>query len=112
MNQALLGLLFAILSPLFSSTATILKSGATKLLHPLLVTSFGAILGSAILLIFVFASREKISPKKIKSNLKEISLMTILRPLLGEIVFAYGLSLTGGIKAIFFTKAEPYFVLL
>lgn len=37
--------------------------------------------------------------------------MTLLRPLLGQLILVYGLSLTTGIKAIFFTKSEPYFVL-
>lgn len=37
--------------------------------------------------------------------------MVILRPLLGQLLLIYGLSLTSGIKAIFFTKTEPYFVL-
>ena len=112
MNEKYSGLIFAIASPFFSSIATILKSGATKLLHPLIVSSIGGLLGSVILLAFILLSKEKIDLDKIKSNLKNLTLMTILRPLVGVTVFAYGLSMTEGIKAIFFTKAEPYFVLL
>ena len=37
--------------------------------------------------------------------------MVILRNLMGQLFLAYGLSLTSGIKAIFFTKTEPYLVL-
>lgn len=111
MSEASSGLLLAILSPFFSSMATILKSGATKLLHPLIVTSLGALLGSLILLILIYFSKERINLEKIRSNIKEISLMTFLRFLAGELAFAYGLSMTEGVKAIFFTKAEPYFVL-
>lgn len=105
------GLLFAILSPFFSSIATIFQAGATKLLTPLIVASVGGILGSIALLLFVIISREKIDIKKIRNNWKDFSLMTLLRPLLGVTIFAFGLSATSAIKAIFFTKMEPYFVL-
>ena len=105
------GLLLAILSPLFSSIATILQSGATKILHPLIVTSIGGLSGSLILFILIFLAKEKVEYNKIRTNIKSISLMTLFRPLIGATVFAYGLSMTTGIKAIFFTKAEPYFVL-
>lgn len=106
------GLMFAILSPLFSSIATILQSGAVKLLHPLVVTSIGGLSGSMILFILIILSKEKINSQKIRHNIKDITLMTVLRPLAGATSLAYGLSMTDGIKAIFFTKAEPYFVLL
>jgi len=105
------GLLLAILSPMFSSIATIFQSGSTKLLTPLIVASIGSILGSIALLLIVIISREKIDTRKIRNNWKDLSFMTLLRPLLGVTIFAFGLSMTSAIKAIFFTKMEPYFVL-
>lgn len=104
-------LVLAVLSPLFSSISTIFQSQATKQIHPLAVTGIGSILGSLILFLILFIRKERLNLKKIKENRKAIIMMTILRPLLGQLILAYGLSLTTGIKAIFFTKSEPYFVL-
>ncbi|MBI2547128.1 MAG: DMT family transporter [Candidatus Aenigmarchaeota archaeon] len=112
MRRVHYGLVFAILSPFFSSIATILQSGATRHLHPLIIASMGGILGSLLLFIVILLTGEKINLTEIRKNLKNISLMTLLRPLAGTTIFVYGLSITEGIKAIFFTKAEPYFVLL
>lgn len=104
-------LILAILSPFFSSISTIFQAQATKLLNPLIVSSVGAVLGSFLLFIILFFRKGKINVKKLKSHSKEVIIMVILRNLFGQLLLAYGLSLTTGIKAIFFTKTEPYFVL-
>lgn len=104
-------LFFAILSPFFSSISTIFKAQAAKELSPVIVTSIGGLLGSSILFTILFLRKNKIDFKNLKNNYKEIIILTLLRPLLGELLLAAGLSLTTGIKAIFFTKTEPYFVL-
>ena len=105
------GLLFAIISPLFSGVATIFHTGAAKLLTPLVLASFGGLITSAIIFSFILLSKEKINKQDIKQNSKDIFIMTFLRPVVGATIFAYGLSMTDAIKAIFFTKMEPYFVL-
>jgi len=105
------GILFAILSPLFSSTATVFQTEAAKLLTPLVVVSIGGILGSITLFLMVKISGERIDGKTLRKNWKDLVSMTMLRPLFGGLVFAYGLSMTNAIKAVFFTKVEPYFVL-
>ena len=106
------GLIAAILSPFFSSVSTIFKSEAAKTLSPLVVVSFGGIIGSVILLVIAFIRRERISRKLIRENIKDLALLVILRFMLGEIIFTYGLVKTSAIKVIFFTKIEPYFVLI
>jgi drug/metabolite transporter (DMT)-like permease len=106
------GLLAAILSPFFSSVSTIFKSEAAKDLSPLIVVSFGGIIGSIILFIIAKFRREKISNQLIKNNLKDISLLVVLRFIVGELTLTYGLANTSAIKAIFFTKIEPFFVLV
>ncbi len=105
------GLLFAIISPLFSSIATVFQSVALKSLSPLIVTSFGALLGSLIIFSVILISREKIDFRKLKRNSNDLIYMALLRPLFGAVLFSFGLSMTSAIKAIFFTKMEPYFVL-
>ncbi|MBI2084420.1 MAG: DMT family transporter [Candidatus Aenigmarchaeota archaeon] len=105
------GIIFAILSPLFSSIATIYQSAAVKIMNPIFVVSISGILGALILLFLIIISKEKINYRLIKANSKDIITTALLRNLAVAAIFAYGLSLTQGVKAIFFTKAEPYFVL-
>lgn len=104
-------LIFAVISPFFSSIATIFSAQATKELTPLIVTSIGGLVGSFILFSILLLRKSKIDYELTKKKYREILILTILRPLLGALVLAIGLSLTTGIKAIFFTKTEPYFVL-
>jgi len=106
------GLLFAILSPFFSSVATIFKTGSAKILSPLIVVGIGGIIGSVLLFFLAYLFREKFSFAKIQKYRKELMYLIILRILLGELLFTFGLSQTEAIKAIFLTKIEPYFVLL
>lgn len=105
-------LLPAVLSPFFSSIATIFKAGAAKSLTPLIVVAVGGTIGSVILFLLAKFFREKLTFAKIKANWKDLLLVLIFRNLLGELAFTFGLSQTEAVKAIFFTKIEPYFVLI
>lgn len=107
-----LGLIAAILSPFFSSISTVFKAEAAKDLSPVIVVSFGGILGSAVLLLIAKIRHEKLDLRKLKLHAKDILLIAGLRFLLGELLMTYGLVHTTAIKAIFFTKIEPYFVLI
>ncbi|MBF8249814.1 MAG: hypothetical protein HW400_415 [Candidatus Levybacteria bacterium] len=106
------GLIAAILSPFFSSVSTIFKSEAARGLSPLVVVSFGGIIGSLILFLIAKVRREAISKKILQRNIKDLFLIIVLRFMIGELVFTYGLIKTSAIKAIFFTKIEPFFVLI
>lgn len=106
------GFMAAILSPFFSSVSTIFKSEAAKDLSPLIVVSFGGIIGSIILFVIAAIRKERISKKLLQRNIKDLLLITVSRFMIGELVFTYGLVKTSAIKAIFFTKIEPYFVLI
>ncbi len=112
MSKETSGLIFAILSPFFSSISTIFKSGAAKTLGPLPVVGIGGLIGGVLLLIIAAIRHERISVDKIKENLGDLKAIIFWRFLLGEIFMAIGLSQTSAIKAIFFTKIEPYFVLI
>lgn len=106
------GLLLAILSPIFSSAATIFQSGASKLLTPVFIASIGSIIGGVIIFFVLLSTHSLPSWRTIREQKKDLMTLTILRFVVGALIFAWALSLTTGIKAIFFTKAEPYFVLL
>jgi drug/metabolite transporter (DMT)-like permease len=105
-------LLFALLSPIFSNIATVIASKGTKEIPPLLFLSIYSLIGSFLLLVILYASRKSINLKKIKGNLGDLSKVVALRGVAGNILLMFGLSITSGISAIFFTKMEPYFVLM
>ncbi len=104
-------LVFAILSPFFSSISTVFQAQAAKLLNPIIIASIGAILGSLILFLVLLLQKKGVNFQRIIKNYKEFLIMIVIRPILGQLLLVFGLSLTTGIKAIFFTKAEPFFVL-
>ena len=106
------GLSAAIISPFLNSISTIFKSEATKALGPFVVLSFGSLLGASILIFFIFLRKQRLIFKNIQENSRDLFLLILTRGILGELLFTSGLGLTLGVKAIFFTKAEPYFVLL
>ncbi|KKQ96090.1 MAG: hypothetical protein UT56_C0002G0047 [Candidatus Levybacteria bacterium GW2011_GWB1_39_7] len=105
-------LLYAIISPFFSSVSTVFKSGAAKILSPVVVVGVGGLIGSIILFLVSVLKKDKINFKKIKQHWRALGILIILRTILGELFLTFGLSLTTSIKAIFLTKIEPYFVLL
>lgn len=105
------GILFAIISPFLSSISTIFKSAAVKALGPFAVLSFGSLLGALLLISYSLLRKQKFSFSHLKDNFKDFSLLILTRPILGELLFVFGLGLTLGAKAILFTKIEPYFVL-
>ncbi|MDP2649418.1 MAG: DMT family transporter [bacterium] len=106
------GLIFAILSPVFSSVSTIFKGQALKYLDPFTVLAFGSFLGAIITFMIMTARGQRIDFKKIKTHKKDLILLILTRGIAADLIFTIGLSLSTGIKAVFFTKAEPYFVLL
>ncbi len=106
------GIIFAILSSVFSSTATVVASIGTRDLSPLLFLSVTGLISSIILFLYSYARREGLTRKSIKKNARDILHVTVLRSFIGQSFLMVGISLTTGIVAIFFTKMEPYFVLI
>lgn len=105
------GLVIAVISPLISSMTTVLKSGAVKLLNPWVVVSFTALIGGSFLFLFLLVQKKQFSLSKIRLYWKEFLVLIVSRQILGSFLFTYGIFLTEPVKAIFFTKVEPYFVL-
>lgn len=107
------GLLFAVISAITGSIAAVLASAGTKLINPILFAGMGSLLTFIILYSISFVSRPKLKIKMALSKFKkELFLLTLFRPILGQTILLVGFSLTIPIKVVFFTKLEPIFVLL
>lgn len=103
--------MFAIISPVLSSVLTIYKTRAIKLLDVPTFLFFNALFGFITLLAFFGLKKGKLDFNKIRKSKKELFSLISTRYIIADIILVLGLSQTDAIKAIFFTKAEPYFVL-
>lgn len=104
-------IIYAFISPLASGVATVFASIATKLISPLAVASLGQLLGSAILCLSFITHRQGEHPSNFRKELPRALRVGFIRGFLGSTLFMFGLLNTEAIKAVFFTKIEPYFVL-
>ena len=109
--RASLGIWAALLSSIFSSVSVLFQVRSIQLLNAYIVSSLALILGAIFFFVFFKACRQFPSIQVIKGNIRPLLALVLLRCLIGNFLFVYSLSLTTGIKAMFFTKAEPYFVL-
>ena len=105
------GLTLAVLSPFLSSIATIFYGEAVRLLNPFVALTFESFIGAIFIFLILIARRQKIDFSKIKTHKKDLILLILTRGIIGNLLITFGLTLSTGIKAIFFTKAEPYFVI-
>lgn len=111
------GIVLAIVSSVLSSCAAVFQTYATKELSPWCVASFGNLLGGALIVCFVAIPRAgapahaRLGAQSMKSVMGPLVMFVLLRGICGGILFNLGLSYTIAIKAVFLTKAEPYFVL-
>ncbi len=103
----------AIISTAASSLATICVVGATRYFPPILAAGLGACIGGLILFLYAKSTEKALSLRKMSwSQLRALAKIVFLRGFLGGALLIYGFSLTTGIKAVFLTKIEPYFVML
>ncbi|MCO6431122.1 MAG: DMT family transporter [Deltaproteobacteria bacterium] len=110
-NTSAKGLYAAIFSSLLSSLGIVIQAEAIKLLGPLTVCAGASLFGSLILLTLLFLRGEYPDLALLRRHLASLISLTILRGVVGALLFVYALSLTPSIKAMFFTKAEPYLVI-
>ncbi len=105
-------LLFAILSTCFSSIAVIYHAIAAKEIPIFQAIAVSNTSGGLILLSFLLLRREKIDWKTLLNHKFDFFMVMMCRFIVGTIILWKAMSLTLGIKAMFFSKVEPYFILL
>ena len=105
------GITHAVLSTALSSIAIVYQASATKALNPLLLAALSNLAGGAIIFSLIAIGRKLPSKELLGRNFRDLCWLAFLRAFSGAILFWVGLSLTLGVKAMFFTKAEPYFIL-
>lgn len=111
-SKSNLALTAAIISTCVSSVAVLFQSEAAKHLSLLQLLCMSHLLGGIAAYCLMRARGDHIYWGKIWQHRADLSKICILRFILGGTLFWIAMQMTVGIKAIFFTKAEPYFVLL
>jgi drug/metabolite transporter (DMT)-like permease len=107
------GVLLSVVSSLFSSISVVFAVAAAKMLNPIGVAGFGALIAGLILFIAASVSnKKKISWDMIRKNKRDLAEQSIIRGFIGHGLLLVGYSMTQAVKAVFFTKIEPFFVLL
>lgn len=107
-----LGLVFAIASSILSSIGAIYQAASAKVLGGVILACFGNLLGGFLLLLLLAARKQRVELAAIQKNSRDMLLLITLRSFVAALLFNYGMEYTTGIKVIFLTKIEPYFVLL
>jgi len=107
------GVLLSVVSSLFSSVSVVFAVGAAKTLNPIGVAGFAALIAGLILFAAASVSnKKKISWDMIRNNKRDLAEQSIIRGFIAHGLLLVGYSMTQAVKAVFFTKIEPFFVLL
>lgn len=106
-------IILALVSSMASSTAALFQSRAIHAFSPFFVGAISTCAATVVLFVWIQLRERKIPQADPKLfPWRNIIIFVLLRGIFAGILFNYSLLYTTGIKAIFFTKAEAYFVLL
>lgn len=104
-------ILFAILSSILSSVATVFKVQGVQSVHPLIAASTGVLFAGVLTLAYLALTSNLPSWKDIISVRKPLLMLTLCRPILSNTIFTIGIAYTSSVEAVFLTKMEPYLVI-
>jgi drug/metabolite transporter (DMT)-like permease len=105
-------LTFALLSTCFSSISVLFHNIAAKELPLFQALAGSHVLGGLGLLLFIMLRREKIKWHTVNNHRLDLFMVLMCRFLVGAIILWYAHSLTTAMKAMFFSKIEPYLILI
>lgn len=104
-------ILFAILSSILSSVATVFKVEGVQYINPLVASSVGVLFAGVLTLAYLFATRDLPSWRSLVSARHPLLMLTLCRPILSNTIFTIGIAYSSAVEAVFLTKMEPYLVI-
>ena len=104
-------ILFAVLSSILSSVATIFKVQGVQYVNPLVAACAGVLFAGLLTLAYLAVTKDLPSWKSILSVRRPLFMLTMCRPVLSNTIFTIGLSYSSAVEAVFLTKMEPYLVI-
>lgn len=103
--------LFAVLSSILSSVATIFKVQGVRYLDPFIASSVGVLFAGVLTLIYLAATKSLPSWKSMVAVWRPLLMLTLCRPILSNTIFTIGIAYSSAVEAMFLTKMEPYLVI-
>ncbi len=104
-------ILFAILSSCLSSTSTLFKVQGVAVIDPVLAATVGVLFAGIISWSYLIIRKQIPKWQNIRQVIIPLCKLTLCRPVVSNILFTIGLSMSSGIKAVILTKMEPYLVI-
>lgn len=104
-------IVFAILSSTLSSVATLFKVQGVEHVPPILGASVGVLFAGLISFPYLALRGQLPSFAQLWGVRSPLIKLIIARPVISNILFTIGLTMTTGVKAVFLTKMEPYLVI-
>lgn len=104
-------ILFAILSSILSSVATLFKVQGVHYLHPVLAASVGVLFAGLITLVYLILRKQLPTRADLKRVYKPLLKLAFCRSVISNLIFTIGLTMSSGVEAVFLTKMEPYLVI-
>ncbi len=104
-------IVFAILSSCLSSIATLFKVQGVAVVDPILASTIGVLFAGVISTSYLIICKQIPKWENIRKVIGPLWKLTLCRPVIANILFTIGLSMSSGIKAVILTKMEPYLVI-
>ena len=104
-------ILFAILSSVISSLATILKVQVVHHLNPLVAACVGVLFAGLLTLLVLCIKNSLPTWESILEARRPLLMLTMCRPVISNVMYTIGIAYTSSVEAMFLTKMEPYLVI-
>lgn len=104
-------IVFALLSSALSSVGTLFKVEGVKTVPPLVAAAGGVLFAGFLLWMYLILVQQLPSRASIKKVWRPLMMLTLCRPVISNILFTTGISMSSGVEAVFLTKMEPYLVI-
>jgi len=101
----------AVGSSVLSSIATLFKVQGLVSVPPVLSAAGGVLIAGILSIAYLFARGQVPKLSSLRAIIFPLLMLILCRPIISNLLFTIGLSMSSGIKAIFLTKMEPYLVL-
>jgi drug/metabolite transporter (DMT)-like permease len=104
-------ILFAVVSSVLSSVATVFKVQGVQFIDPLIAASTGVLFAGLLTLAYLALTSNMPSWSSLVAARKPLLMLTLCRPILSNTIFTIGIAYSSAVEAVFLTKMEPYLVI-
>jgi drug/metabolite transporter (DMT)-like permease len=104
-------IVFAVISSVISSLATILKVQVVHYLNPLVAACVGVLFAGLLTLLLLWITKGLPTWQSILEARRPLLMLTMCRPVISNVMYTIGIAYTSSVEAMFLTKMESYLVI-